>query len=100
MSWRRLANLIRQTAADPASNLHRQLAGDLAEWTLPTQLAAVTANTVRVLAWQQTEDAQGKHPKHYPEPIQPPKPESEAERPRITGKQLAAFRDRTRYERT
>jgi hypothetical protein len=69
LTWRRLGVLLRQLPAESA--LHRGVAGP--SWDVDTQLLAVTANRLGILAWQGA-GSKGKPP----EPIKPP----ETKRPR------------------
>jgi hypothetical protein len=72
LSWRRLRVVISGLSNDRTSSLWRKFSGELGDWPLTVQLLASAVNALRILAWQNTEDATKRNPRHRPEPILPP----------------------------
>lgn len=65
--------------------------GTAAEWDTQTYLLAKVEHSLRVLAWQQTEDAQKR--RNYPKPIDTPATREEFERKYNASKKTRAWVD-------
>lgn len=65
--------------------------GTAAEWTNEMYMLARVEHTLRVLAWQQTEDAQKR--RNYPRPIDTPATREEFERKYIASQRNRAWVD-------